>query len=900
MYDSGGLYTHRAVETDIVDYVTDTLADPVRRFTLALLTGSPALGIATLLAQGVVPRLASRAPDAARRPAAVEGAWPVDAEIGYCLSEQDVPTTPPASKAAPRVLLVACTDIDALPAWATSGTTPYVRTLPIGPLSLFEAHDFIEARLGDSVDARSAATLADLAGFAPLPLAIITAESRSAGALERVDGRWRLLGDPVHLALVPYVRAQLASVSPDYARVMCNLALTEPFTLNALGEVERETAVQLLRDGELEQRSDGMIGFLAPAAAAALRILAPPEEQRRASTAAFRDDEGSPAELERAVRHGLALTPRAFERLADRAAAAEDWRSLIDLADYTEEHADRLDREHADGRTEPGASSPSALRCRIQLWSARALIHVAHIETPENALDRAERLLVRPDMSPLEAEELRRFQRVVRAEVLHLRHGNLEGALAVLSGDRSADRTSTDTPAGPSASTPVRGVESEEALLPVYSDDPEILGEAAIHLVLGGRHRDAKQILRRSDRDSGRRHVNDIDRFRGGAPDSIRTRPELRERIAVASALLRIASGKPAHALRDLTRLAGNRPPEMNGAQLRADSIRAGTVTAALQSGGPNTFNTLERRFLSTRDPGVDLGRLYAQRAAWQFFRGDVADAHRTASLALDATDTVDPSGIRAAAIATLAETSALGGDHASATAYVDQLEQEPPRASGIIAGTVQAHRAATQLLLRTPHAGEALRRAAARFHQEGQLGFAAETLYAGVRFGRRRAAADLYALADHLDGDLHRMRVEHARALLDADPVAMYTVAEELHAAGLCLYAAEVAATVLRTTDIPGSLRDRATRRVAGYLSEQPPSALIGHPLLRIPHTASHVSRLTPREREVSALIEAGLTNAEIADRLKLSLVTVEGHITRIYRKTGASRRAPARRGLS
>jgi DNA-binding CsgD family transcriptional regulator len=337
----------------------------------------------------------------------------------------------------------------------------------------------------------------------------------------------------------------------------------------------------------------------------------------------------------------------------------------------------------------------------------------------------------------------------------------------------------------------------------------------------------------------------------------------------------------------------------MNGAQLRADSIRAGTVTAALQSGGPNTFNTLERRFLSTRDPGVDLGRLYAQRAAWQFFRGDVADAHRTASLALDATDTVDPSGIRTAILALLAETSALAGDHASATAWADQIEQAPPRAAGIIAGTVQAHRAATQLLLRTPHAGEALRRAAAQFHQEGQFGFAAETLYSGVRFGRRRAAADLCALADHLEGDLHRMRIEQARALLDADPIALYAVAERLQVAGLTLHAAEVAAAVLRTEEIPDSLRDRASRRIAGYLSEQPPSALIGHPLLRTPLTTSTVSRLTPREREVSALIEMGLTNAEIADRLKLSLVTIEGHITRIYRKTGASRRAPARRRL-
>jgi DNA-binding CsgD family transcriptional regulator len=53
----------------------------------------------------------------------------------------------------------------------------------------------------------------------------------------------------------------------------------------------------------------------------------------------------------------------------------------------------------------------------------------------------------------------------------------------------------------------------------------------------------------------------------------------------------------------------------------------------------------------------------------------------------------------------------------------------------------------------------------------------------------------------------------------------------------------------------------------------------------------------LTPREAEMLRLIEAGLSNADIATRLHLSPRTVEGHITRLYRKTGRARRAPARR---
>ena len=51
----------------------------------------------------------------------------------------------------------------------------------------------------------------------------------------------------------------------------------------------------------------------------------------------------------------------------------------------------------------------------------------------------------------------------------------------------------------------------------------------------------------------------------------------------------------------------------------------------------------------------------------------------------------------------------------------------------------------------------------------------------------------------------------------------------------------------------------------------------------------------LTPREAEVLALIAAGLTNAEIADRLVVSAATVKTHVNHIFAKTGARDRAQA-----
>jgi two-component system nitrate/nitrite response regulator NarL len=51
----------------------------------------------------------------------------------------------------------------------------------------------------------------------------------------------------------------------------------------------------------------------------------------------------------------------------------------------------------------------------------------------------------------------------------------------------------------------------------------------------------------------------------------------------------------------------------------------------------------------------------------------------------------------------------------------------------------------------------------------------------------------------------------------------------------------------------------------------------------------------LTPREREVLELIDAGLTNKAIAGRLGLSTATVKTHVHNVLEKLGASRRGEA-----
>jgi two-component system, NarL family, nitrate/nitrite response regulator NarL len=64
-------------------------------------------------------------------------------------------------------------------------------------------------------------------------------------------------------------------------------------------------------------------------------------------------------------------------------------------------------------------------------------------------------------------------------------------------------------------------------------------------------------------------------------------------------------------------------------------------------------------------------------------------------------------------------------------------------------------------------------------------------------------------------------------------------------------------------------------------------------HPLKKFPKVRPHqIELLTARERQIVRVMAEGLTNQEIAQRLRLAEGTVKVHLHRIYRKLGIANR--------
>jgi DNA-binding NarL/FixJ family response regulator len=162
--------------------------------------------------------------------------------------------------------------------------------------------------------------------------------------------------------------------------------------------------------------------------------------------------------------------------------------------------------------------------------------------------------------------------------------------------------------------------------------------------------------------------------------------------------------------------------------------------------------------------------------------------------------------------------------------------------------------------------------------HRSGQYAVEAEALHTAARFGDRTVADRLAALAERVQGHVVDLQARHAAAVAAADPQALDVVSAEFEGAGLILPAADSAAQAALLHDRAGDRRKSAESSArAMRLATQCGGAAT--PAIR---SAARPLPVTSREREIASLVAAGLTNKEIAERLTVSIRTVEGHIYR------------------
>jgi DNA-binding CsgD family transcriptional regulator len=270
--------------------------------------------------------------------------------------------------------------------------------------------------------------------------------------------------------------------------------------------------------------------------------------------------------------------------------------------------------------------------------------------------------------------------------------------------------------------------------------------------------------------------------------------------------------------------------------------------------------------------------------------RGDLAEAVRRLTEADTRFAKVDPLGHGALSAASLARAYAMAGDRDAAADAVRRVEPKRKRSVRVYDAEIDVGIAwATAAAGDVQGGAEQALAAAATARAGGQLGLEAFALHEAVRLGAARAATKRLAeLRTVVQGDLAAAWADHATATdghaLDAASTAFATLGADLLAAEA---AAEAAVAHRRA-----GLRSRAlaSDAVAARLA-----ATCGNPqtpaLLTVGEGAG--VHLTRRERDVARLAAEGRSNADIAERLSVSVRTVEGHLYQAFAKLGVTRRS-------
>lgn len=364
--------------------------------------------------------------------------------------------------------------------------------------------------------------------------------------------------------------------------------------------------------------------------------------------------------------------------------------------------------------------------------------------------------------------------------------------------------------------------------------------------------------------------------------------PVVGAEVAWALAQIRADAGRTAEALADARAGYDVAARTLDAPHMRFN-IADAEVSALLLAGQVPEALTVASRARQQADdlPGAAplLGAAVAGRAA--LGAGHLQNASALLEYAAEGLSASYPEGWGFRYRIPLATSLAIRGLTADAAAILTALDRVPRRSRSldherslakawVVAGQGAVSEAIAVLLA-----------AAERSSAKGRFAAAVLCLQTAVQFGDRTSASRLRELESLVEGPRVGLATRFAEAVRDGDAAALSSVSEELETMGdrvAAIDAAAQAALAYRRQDKRGSALGCSTRAVA--LAAQCGAVT---PALR---QADETLPLTEREAEIVRLIGEGLSNREVAERLTLSVRTVESHIYRAMTKTGTTSR--------
>jgi DNA-binding CsgD family transcriptional regulator len=701
--------------------------------------------------------------------------------------------------------------------------------LDLQPLSREDTTELLSAALGGSVNPETASRLWKLTRGNVLYLRNIVEQEIASGRIAQQHGYWQWTGDAImQRGLVELIESRIGALPTAVGAVIDALAIGEPIELTALRRITDPDAVE-------EADTRGLISLDHLDASTEVRVAHPLYGEVRRKRA-------PPTRLRRL--RGLVATELAAAedrddiRVVVRRAALSLDSDLTPDADLLTKAAQgaiwladlALADRLADAAVRAGAG-PEA-----QLMRAHALSWLSRGQEAEAVLAGV------PIITQLTDRD--------RARFTYLRASNMLWALADPARAKELIDDASHTTAG-------RARSWIDALLTVYwfaMDRPDLATQVSKNLALDDLPAivgtETAWALAAISADAGR--TTDAVAI-ADAGYTVATRsfdaPHMRFNIADAHISALLLSGRVTDALDVADRVRQEAADLPGGAQLVGAAVAG---RAALGAGRLDTACLLLEQAagaLSASGHAIGWGyRYHVPRATALAMRGSTGEA-------------------------------------AAALAALDKLRR-PFRSLHYERSISRAWLAANQGAV--SEAITILLSAAERAAANGQ--FAAEVicLQTATQFGNRSSAPRLRELETIIEGPRVDLAARFAEALRGGDAAELAAVSEDFEHMGdlvAAVDAAAHAAITYRRQDLRGSALACSTR--ADALADH--CGGITTPALR---QASERLPLTDREREIVMLIGEGLSSRAVAERLTLSVRTVEGHIYKAMEKTGTSNR--------